>query len=137
MSMLTLPGLELDDELVPQIKPEIVMVPDSARAGKNHPITSHLAADRSAPAIPAVNMAVLTMLREHMVLVGTEMNRIYQEQAERRGWPLPLHFDSCRKRAGEMQKLGLVLVLNEEAPRGTENEFTLTMRGLEVLEAAQ
>ena len=135
MSMMTLPGLELEDEQVPQIRPQIVMVPDTARAGKGHPLVSHLAADRSAPAIPAVNMAVLTMLREHMVLVGTEMNRIYQEQAASRGWPLPLHFDSCRKRAGELVKVGLVRVLNEEAPRGTEREFVLTTRGLEAVSA--
>lgn len=117
--------------------PQIVMNGDRARAGRNHPIVSHMAADRSAPAIPAVSMAVLTMLREHVVLVGTELNRLYQEQAESRGWPLPLHFDSCRKRAGELKKLGLVQVLNEEAPRGTESEFVLTSRGLEALEAAR
>ena len=136
MSTLTSLAVPLfEDEHAPQIKQQIVMVPDLARAGKLHPLTSHLAADRSAPAIPAVNMAVLTMLREHMVLVGSELNRIYQEQAESRGWPLPLHFDSCRKRAGELVKAGLVRVINEEAPRGTENEFVLTALGYKAVQS--
>lgn len=120
MSTAILQEPTLFDEFPPQILPD-----DSPRVRRADPITSHLAADRSQHSIPAVKDAVLSLLHEEGALPGSELNRLYQLRAERRGWPLPLHFDSPRKRAGELAVDGLVQILNGDAPRGTEREYAL------------
>ena len=95
---------------------------DTPRARVTDPVTSHMAADRSAASKHAVREAVVTLVRQEGTLTGSEINRLYNLRADRYGWPL-VHFDSPRKRAGELAADGLLTILNVDAPRGTESEY--------------
>lgn len=111
----------LDEQLRPMILPD-----DTARARRSDPLSSHVAADRSAETRTAVERAVVWMLTGHD-LNGTELNDSYRELAVDRGWPM-VHFDSPRKRAGELERRGVLRVLNEDDPRGTPAIYHLIGR---------
>lgn len=105
--------------------PAIFDDPVGPRTRRKDGRTSHLAGDRSQDSIPAVNQAVLTMVRQEGPMTGSELNRLYQVRADRSHWPMPLHFDSPRKRAGELAVAGLLVIVNEDDPRGTERVYAL------------
>lgn len=102
------------DEL---LRPTILVSGDTVRARRSDPPSSHVAADRSAQTRSAVEGAVIWMLR-HLDLTGAELNEDYRLLAADMGWPV-VHFDSPRKRAGELVRKGVLRVLNEDDPRGT------------------
>lgn len=86
---------------------------DSPRAGKNHPETSHLAADASAPGLSKLRTAVLRTIAVMKVEpVGSEINARYLElhAADPANFP-QAHPDSPRKRAGELAEDGLLDVV--------------------------
>jgi hypothetical protein len=107
------------------IIPQIVIPGDTARTRRTDKATSHRAADRSAATLKAVKLAVIQMVEQKGPVGGSELNRLYQVLAESCGWPLPLHFDSPRKRASELAADGFLTIVNEDHPRGTETEYVI------------
>lgn len=105
------------------IAPQIVMV-DAPRVRRDDPETSHRAGDRSADSIPAVKAAVISLVAEHGALTGSEINTLYAENRVDHDWPV-VHWDTPRKRAGELAEDRLLNILNADHPRGTESEYTL------------
>lgn len=114
------------------IIPPRILPDDTARTRRTDKANSHLAGDRSSPTIKAVKLAVLAMVKQKGPVGGSELNRLYQVLAEACGWPLPLHFDSPRKRAGELAADGFLAIVNEDHPRGTETEYVLGDKAAEV-----
>ncbi|MET4780842.1 hypothetical protein [Glaciihabitans sp. UYNi722] len=105
---------------------QIAMAGDTARTGRDDPWSSHLAGDRSQATIRAVRDAVLILVRQELIVTGSELNDLYRVRAEQNGWPA-VHYESPRKRAGELAKDGLLSVLNAEVPRGTQHEYTIAV----------
>jgi hypothetical protein len=68
----------------------------------------------------------MVLIGQEGSLPGSELNRLYSLRAPGNGWPENIHFDSPRKRAGELVVDGLLVVLNEGDPRGTEHEYALS-----------
>lgn len=97
---------------------------DEPRARLTDPVTSHMAADRSGESKAAVSAAVLVLLRQEQTLTGSVANELYMVRRERNGWPR-VHFDSPRKRLGDLAREGAVSILNPNHPRGTETEYTI------------
>lgn len=95
---------------------------DEPRARKSDPITSQRAADRTQQSMHAARAAVLALVRQEGTLTGSEANDLYRLRWERNGWP-PMHFDGPRKRLGDLHRAGLLTVVNEDSPRGTEREY--------------
>ena len=103
----------------------MAMGTDSPRARKGDPISSHVAADRSAETRGQVHEAVVEMLSELGPMNGQQLNDTYRELRIFRGWPM-VAFDSPRKRAGELVG-GRVTITNREA---TEHRGTPAIYGL-------
>lgn len=97
---------------------------DGPRARRSDPLQSHVAADKSQETITAVKAAVLLLVRQKGALDGAELNELYAARRDRNGWPM-VHWDSPRKRAGDLHRDGQLKVLNADAPRGTAAEYTL------------
>jgi hypothetical protein len=97
---------------------------DEPRTRTTDPLTSHLAGDRSQVTIHAVKAALIEMVREQGCLTGSEANEMYRRDAAARGWP-QASFDSPRKRLGDLARDGRLRVLNLDAKRGVESEYTL------------
>lgn len=91
---------------------------DTARARRSDPLPSHVAADKSASSRRIVRDAVLVLLRQEGQLDGSDLNALYAASRGWRGWPV-VHFDSPRKRAGELAREGVLEVVNPDDPRGT------------------
>ena len=98
---------------------------DSPRARRNDALSSHVGGDRSAVQKQHVADAVYLLIAQEGALDGAEINRLYQLRKRRNKWPLNIHFDSPRKRAGELAADGLVVILNADAPRGTPHVYAL------------
>jgi hypothetical protein len=97
---------------------------DTARARRDDPLSSHVAADTSARTRNAVRGAVTYLLGIMGPLSGNHLNDWYEAHQSVQGWPT-VHFDSPRKRAGEMVKDGLLVVVNPDDPRGTPAIYAL------------
>ncbi|MDM4761921.1 hypothetical protein QT381_02740 [Galbitalea sp. SE-J8] len=102
-----------------------IVFDDQARTRKSDPLTSHLAGDRSQSTVHDVRAAVLVILALDIPeATGSQLNELYREMRADRGWP-EVHFDSPRKRAGELADDGYLDVLNEDAKRGHEHVYRL------------
>lgn len=110
-------------------RPVISLNGDTARTRRTDPLTSHAAGDRSQPGISALRLAVLRLLREEPLSTGNELNLVYAQRFERRGWP-KCAWDSPRKRAQEMVELGFVLVQGE---RDGERQLIISATGLDIV----
>lgn len=110
--------------LLPMILPD-----DSARSRRSDPTTSHMAADRSAHTLTKLRLAVLALVRQEPLAVGSELNEMYRLRFERNGWPKAA-WDSPRKRAGELAEDGLLLVVGV---RAGERQFVISAAGLDVI----
>jgi hypothetical protein len=108
-----------------------ILPDDTARARRNDPLTSHRAADKSARTKQRVADAVIILVRQQQSLTGSALNDLYRRRMRRYRWPL-VHFDSPRKRAGELVREGLLIILNEDDKRGTEHEYALSAFAQEV-----
>lgn len=127
MTMVDVPLFEGLD--VPQILPD-----DSARAGRNDPIQSHMAADRSAKALSIVRQRVLRLVAYHGPRVsGNTLNELYAQKTQSTGWDV-VHFDSPRKRAGDLARIGLLKAERTIDGRAiSEAVYTITDKGLEAI----
>lgn len=99
---------------------------DSPRARRADPLSSHVAADKSAETRGAVHQAVVELITKCGPLNGREINDKYAAWRYESGWPV-VAYDSPRKRAAELAGDRLV-VLNPDDPRGTPHIYGL--RGL-------
>lgn len=109
--------------------PQIVIDGDKARTRRSDPAESHAAADRSQHTISALRLAVLALVREEPISVGSALNEMYRARYERRGWP-KCAWDSPRKRAGELADDGLLLIAGS---RDGERTFIISSSGLDVI----
>lgn len=110
----------MSSHTVPMIFPD-----DTARARRNDPLSSSVAADLSAKTRGRVHAAVLWMLDRYGPLTGNELNDHYRWLQYGMGWPL-VAYDSPRKRAGELVGGGVVIVNVEAlAKRGTPAVYGL------------
>jgi len=98
---------------------------DSPRAGRLDSLSSHVGADVSARNRQRVLDAVYILITQEGPLDGSDLNDLYRRRARRNGWPTGIHFDSPRKRAGELAAAGRVVILNEDDPRGTPHVYSL------------
>lgn len=118
-----------DLDLPPMITPN-----DSARTGRNMPISSHRAADRSQPGLPVLRRRVLVLVRENDLITGAELNELYRETYKRREWDRA-SYDGPRKRAGEManpEHMYGGLLKNVAAP-DEDARYIVTEAGLAVI----
>lgn len=97
---------------------------DSPRTRELDPLTSHLAGDRSQTTVHDVREAVEHLFTHVDAATGSALNELYRAMREQHGWP-EVHFDSPRKRAGELAADGVLAVENADASRGTERIFRL------------
>lgn len=110
----------MSSHTVPMIFPD-----DTARARRNDPLSSSVAADLSAKTRGRVHAAVLWMLDRYGPLTGNELNDHYRWRQRGMGWPV-VAYDSPRKRAGELVGRGVVVVNVEAlAKRGTPAVYGL------------
>lgn len=103
--------------------PQIVVNGDTARTRRTDPLTSHLAGDRSQETISQVKAIVLELVAYHGPLSGSQLNDLFVLWTDPYEWHV--HFDSPRKRAGELADEGLLVVTNADAKRGTERIYSL------------
>lgn len=101
---------------------ELAVGDDAPRARRSDPVTSQRAADKSQTSIHESRAAVLSLVRQEGVLTGSEANELYHLRYERNGWP-KIAWDSPRKRLGDLERDGLVVIVNPHDPRGTEREY--------------
>ena len=106
---------------------------DNPRARKSDPLTSHMAGDRSSVNVKAVKKELLVIIGRRGSLTGSEANTLYREAALRSEGGLPVvAWDSPRKRLGELAADKLLVVLNEDHPRGTETVYALPTNEMKV-----
>lgn len=131
MSLDTLsPTLFEGLDVLPQIYPY-----DTARAGLDDPIQSHMAADQSSKSIVIVRERVLHLLayRRPTRVTGNEINDRYAALANLNGWER-VHFDSPRKRAHELSVTGHLLEEKEIDGKPLRAQvYTITDKGLDAL----
>ena len=101
---------------------EIVMAPDTARARRSDPLPSHVAADVSASTKQLVSERVFAIVATHGPLNGNEINDLYMLTASRNDWD-NVHFDTPRKRAGDLAADGFLVITNEGCKRGTPHIY--------------
>lgn len=94
---------------------------------RSDPVTSHAAADRSASTRKHVADAVFLLVMQEGELTGSELNRLYALRQGRNGWPV-VHFDSPRKRAGELARDGVLAANIPDGVRGHETVYDLPER---------
>ncbi|MCU1441085.1 MAG: hypothetical protein JWP85_2082 [Rhodoglobus sp.] len=113
----------------------LAMNGDRARTRRTDRLTSHLAGDTSQIDMTDVEVAVLKIVHENPLSVGTEINQFYSDEQAARGWPFKA-WDSPRKRAGELEDAGLLE--DAGAHRGVydslEREFLITDAGRKTIE---
>ena len=100
---------------------------DTVRVRRADPLSSHVAADKSARTIEQVKDAVVALVRQEGSLSGAELNDLYSPRAARNGWD-DCAWDSPRKRAGELVKDNHLIVTNPDDPRGTPHIYALPER---------
>lgn len=86
------------------MSPPIITSYDTARTRKDDPVQSHMAADRSQATKKDVRQRVLRILADSWrEMDGNEINAAYAAK-----YPMTAHFDSGRKRAGELATEGML-----------------------------
>ncbi len=109
--------------MFPETSQHIVLDGDTARARLTDPLSSHVAAEKSAETRGQVHEAIVVQIREHGPMNGRELNDRYETFRRAHGWPV-VSYDSPRKRAGELVGSRLVVV-NPDDPRGTPHIYAL------------
>ena len=97
---------------------------DSPRAGKDDPISSHMAADRSQETLALTRDRVVLLVRQEGEITGRDLNDLYRARADREGWAR-ISYDSPRKRAAELLADGVLACTNEDAARGIGRIYCL------------
>jgi hypothetical protein len=97
---------------------------DTARTRRTDPLTSHLAGDRSQTTLNDVRNAVAWIFTQLTSATGSEMNEMYRILRKEKGWP-ECHFDSPRKRTGELYADGELVLIEEGSGRNPERIFAL------------
>ena len=112
---------------------------DSSRARASDPITSHLAADKSARGLSKLRLAVLATIETFDIpAVGSEINARYAAWSQSDPVRYPkAHPDSPRKRAGELAEDGYLDVVGHRKGEfgSPESEYRLSPEGRRLLEA--
>lgn len=115
--------------------PSIVPDGDTARTRKSDPPTSHVAGDNSQRNLHESKVRILTLVRLHAPVTGRELNELYEVSAARLNWKR-IHFDSPRRRAGELARDGFLEVVGTQTAEGNnspEAAYGLTDLGREAL----
>ena len=115
-------------------KPPMIRPNDKNRTGKDMPLASHAAADRSQKGLPKLRRRVLILVRENPLITGADLNEMYRQTYKRRDWDW-VSFDGPRKRAGEMadpsNQYGGLLI--NAAAVGEAKQFIISEAGLKVV----
>ena len=101
-----------------------ILPDDTARTRRRDPLTSHMAGDRSQDTVPAVRAAVAWLFTQVISTTGSELNEMYRLYRAERGWT-ECHFDSPRKRAGELYAAGELALIDDGHGRNPERTFSL------------
>ncbi|WP_193510443.1 hypothetical protein [Cryobacterium sp. BB736] len=118
--------------------PQIVLNNDTARTRETDPVTSHIAADLSALTLNESRRNVLELIKTHGASTGSEVNHNYHDRIVAGDWP-PIHWDSPRRRAGELADAGFLARRGMRMGLYTspETEYELTFQGLAALEVSK
>jgi len=100
-----------DDLFVPPILS--LLGEDTPRAKRKGSRSSHAGADRSAGTRQRVLDAVYQIVKDCGPLNGNEINAVYLRRAGGEGWPA-VHFDTPRKRAGELAADNILVITNPD-----------------------
>lgn len=97
-----------------------------AHARSTDPDTSKDAATRATKSMPRIRKAVLEIVADHGMCIGSEINQYYvaDDRQKHAGW------DSPRKRAGELVKDGYLTIVGR---REGESEYCVTFEGWQFL----
>jgi hypothetical protein len=113
--------------------PLIHLAGDTPRAGRNDPEASHVAADRSSRTRNKIANAVLEILAADGPMTGGEMNEAYRIWRESNPRTFPMcHFDSPRKRLGELAEDALADVISHRH-KTVEAVYKVSPEGLRML----
>ncbi len=115
--------------------PSIFTDDDSARTRRTDPETSHQAGDNSQRNLHESKRRVLELVKVHAPVTGRELNELYDVTAARLNWKR-IHFDSPRRRAGELARDGYLEVVGTQVAPGNnspEAAYGLTDSGRAVL----
>lgn len=104
-------------------------------ARESDPSTSKAGAEAATFSMTALRHAVLELINERPRSVGSELNGRYTDVALLRGYPRT-HWDSPRKRAGDLHRAGLVRVVGIRTVETNrpESEYEITEEGRAYLE---
>lgn len=106
---------------------------DKPRARLTDPEASHVAADRSSRARNKIANAVLEILAADGPMTGGEMNEAYRIWRESNPRTFPMcHFDSPRKRLGELAEDALADVISHRH-KTVEAVYKVSPDGLRML----
>lgn len=119
---------ELDFDRLNSI-PVISLNGDTARTGRNMPVQSHKAGDRSQMTLKSVKHNILVLVRENPFITGADLNVMYQQTYERRGW-VRASLDSPRKRAESLLADGYLI---EQPPTDGGRRYLISEAGLAVI----
>ena len=105
------------------------------RVGRDAPIQSHMAADRSQRTMHATKRAVLELVLQEGELAGSELNHLYLVRASHHGWG-KVAPDTPRKRAGELAQVGFLSIRTQTSAGNhlPEAVYSITAKGREVLQ---
>ena len=115
--------MTLIESLTPMFElepPQIIMDGDTARTRKSDPPTSHTAGDNSQRNLHESKVRILTLVTMHAPVTGRELNDLYMVAAARMNWKR-IHFDSPRRRAGELAKDGYLEVVGTQVAEGNNS----------------
>ena len=121
----------LTDEMLPPPMFEL----DGPRSRGTDPVQSHLAEDRAKHGLTDLRYRVLHLVAfQGRPVGGNDLNELYAEAGRSNGWAR-VHFDSPRKRAGELAAAGYLDVYRHDAEGRhlPEAEYVISDKGLEVL----
>lgn len=121
---------------VPMFDVEDLFTGSGPRVGRDAPIQSHMAADRSQRTMHATKRAVLELVQQNGEMSGSDLNDLYQLRAALQGWG-KVSFDTPRKRAGELADAGFLKFRTQtsEGNHLDEKVYSITAKGRAVLES--
>jgi hypothetical protein len=90
---------------------------DSPRARRSDPMTSHMAADKSASGLSEMKQRILDLFSQLGGMTDSELNKVYLANAEIRGWA-PVRHDTPRKRRSDLSSAGLLVSTGETRVNG-------------------
>lgn len=109
---------------------------DKARARRKDKDTSQAAADKSQRNLIDAKLLVLLVLKSNPDRTGSEINDLFQFEAARRSirprrkGQVLFHWDSPRKRAGELEEDGYLEIVGT---RQGESLYRLSPKGIQVV----